>query len=243
MHWIKADWPAPAMVHAGTSTRGGGFSPAPYDSLNIATHVGDDNKIVCRNRAALCNSLALPMQPCWLKQTHSTKVINAADYNSGDEADGCIATNKRAVCVVMTADCLPLLLCDKEATAVAALHTGWRGLINGIIESGVALFEKPGDSILAWLGPAIGPQAFEVGEDVFQAFVRQDSETEACFQPLSPKKWLVDLYALARRRLQNLGIDAVYGGSFCTYSDPVRFYSYRRDGQCGRMASLIWLDD
>jgi hypothetical protein len=239
--FILPDWPAPANVRAAVTTRIGGVSHAPYDSFNLATHVGDDPAAVRANRASLRSALALPSEPLWLKQVHGITVVDAAQGGVEPEADGAYATQPGAVCVVLTADCLPVLLCNRAGTKVAALHAGWRGLAGGVIEAGVRALGVPGSELLAWLGPAIGPQAFEVGPEVRAAFVQQDAQAAQAFRAAREGKYLADIYLLARQRLQRLGVAAVYGGGFCTVTDSTRFFSYRRDGACGRMAALIWL--
>ncbi len=240
MELLRPDWPAPPQVHACTTTRAGGVSVGPYATLNLAGHVGDDPVAVAENRARLRRALALPAEPRWLNQVHGVAVADAASRCECD-ADASVATAPGTVCVVMTADCLPLLLCDRTGTRVAAVHAGWRGLLNGVIEAAVARLGAAPGELLVWLGPAIGPQAFEVGEEVRSAFLAGDGAAAAAFAPSPQGRWLADIYALARRRLARLGIDAVYGGGLCTYSDAERFYSYRREHVTGRMASLIWL--
>lgn len=238
--FISPDWPAPANVRALLSTRIGGISQAPYASLNFGDHVGDDPLNVLQNRTLL--SQLLPAEPCWLKQVHGTRVADATMPVGVVEADASVAQRTGAVCVIMTADCLPVLLCDREGSVVAAAHAGWRGLLDGVLENTVAAMRRPGNEILAYLGPAIGPDAFEVGDEVRSAFVDRDPLATAAFKPAGCiGKWLADLYLLARQRLAGVGVTAIYGGSDCTYSDAERFFSYRRDGVTGRMASLIWL--
>ena len=241
--FILPDWPAPKNVRAVATTRTGGVSRGSYDSFNLATHVGDDPAAVRENRARLRAALALPVEPTWLKQVHGVVGVDAEQSGRELEADGAFATQPGAVCVVLTADCLPVLLCNREGTQVAALHAGWRGLAGGVIESGVQAMGIPGGELLAWLGPAIGPQAFEVGPEVRTTFMEHDTQTAQAFRPARKGKYLADIHLLARLRLQRLGVAAVYGGGFCTVTDSARFFSYRRDGATGRMASLIWLAD
>jgi hypothetical protein len=238
---ITPDWPAPPRVHALTTTRRGGVSQPPYDSLNLGDHVGDDPAAVAENRRRLIEALSLPAEPRWLSQVHGTRAANAAQVSSGCEADASHTDRPGIVCAVLTADCLPLLLCDRDGHHVAAVHAGWRGLLNGVIERTIAAMDTE-QGLHAWLGPAIGPQAFEVGEEVREAFVAEDAAAEAAFAPSPGGRWLADIYALARRRLQRVGVHSISGGGHCTYSDPARFYSYRRDGKTGRMASLIWIE-
>lgn len=242
--WISADWPAPPHVHAGTTTRRGGVSRAPYDSLNLATHVGDEETAVRENRRILRETLALPAEPLWLSQVHGTDVaaVNGT-VKSECEADASLSREVGQVCVVMTADCLPLLFCDRAGTVVAAAHAGWRGLLDGVIEATIRQMQIPADELLVWLGPAIGPDAFEVGAELRQGFIEKDAEAAAAFRPsCNSGKWMADLYQLARLRLARCGIEAVYGGGLCSFQDREHFFSYRRDGATGRMASLIWMD-
>ncbi|KRB70460.1 peptidoglycan editing factor PgeF [Noviherbaspirillum sp. Root189] len=246
---IRPQWNAPASVGSLSTTRCGGVSTVPYDDgkagggLNLGTHVGDRPKAVDRNRALL--RTFLPSDPAWLSQVHGTTVVDAASLHGVvPNADACISSTPGVVCVIQTADCLPVLLCDLDGRVVGAAHAGWRGLANGILEKTVARMGDAGaGSLMAWLGPAIGPNAFEVGQDVFDAFVVPDPETTAAFRAIEGRagKYLADIYALARRRLANAGVSEVFGGDLCTVSDPARFYSYRRDGVTGRMVSLIWL--
>ena len=241
--FILPDWPAPASVRVAVTTRAGGVSHAPYDTFNLGTHVGDDPAVVRANRARLRAALAFPAEPVWLKQVHGVAVVDAAQGGVEPEADGAFAAQSGAVCVVLTADCLPVLLCNRAGTKVAALHAGWRGLAGGVIEAGVKAMGVPGNELFAWLGPAIGPQTFEVGPEVHTAFMEQDAQAAQAFRAVREGKYLADIYQLARLRLQRLGVAAVYGGGFCTVAERERFFSYRRDGVTGRMASLIWLVD
>ena len=241
--FILPDWPAPANVRAAVTTRVGGVSSAPYDTFSLAAHVGDDPSAVRANRASLRSALALPAEPLWLKQVHGIAVVDAAQGGVEPEADGAFATKPGAVCAVLTADCLPVLLSNREGTKVAALHAGWRGLAGGVIEAGVKAMGVPGNELLAWLGPAIGPEKFEVGPEVRAVFVQHDAQAAQAFRGARDGKYLADIYQLARLRLQRLGVAAVYGGGFCTVTERARFFSYRRDGATGRMAALIWLAD
>lgn len=243
MQFIKPDWPAPITVQALVTTRAGGVSLPPYDSLNLGDHVGDGPAAVAQNRQRL--RAFLPAEPRWLKQVHGTAVANADTLQDPAEADAVVAFKSGAVCAVLTADCLPVLFCDRQATRVAAAHAGWRGLAAGVLEASVAAMRCDPADILAWLGPAIGPAAFEVGPEVRKVFVDQNPEDAAAFTPhpsrLTPHHFMADIYQLARLRLARAGVREVYGGGFCTYTDAERFYSYRRDKATGRMASLIWL--
>ena len=256
LNLITPNWPAPANVKALQTKRGAGHSLAPYDSLNVGTHVNDNPIHVAQNRQLL--SEHLPSEPVWLNQTHSTIVLNAGVADAANtsclpNADASFSTQKNVVCVVMTADCLPVLLCDKAGTIVIAVHAGWRGLCDGALEASIheacrAAQIKPAD-LMAWLGPAIGPNAFEVGAEVRQQFIVKDAKAEAAFKPHGDhkinNKYLGNLYQIATQRLNNCGVGQIYGGGidtdFCTYTQKEQFFSYRRDGTTGRMASLIWL--
>ncbi len=238
---LYPDWPASPRVHAVMTTRRGGVSQGVYASLNLGDHVGDDIRNVQRNRQRLTAAAGLPAEPVWLKQVHGCEVVDARE--AGCEADASFTDRDGVVCAVLTADCLPLLLSDRSGQAVSAVHAGWRGLAAGVIEQAVSRFEAPAASLLAWMGPAIGPAAFEVGDEVRQAFIDLESEDARAFQPAKPGYWRADLYRLARWRLTRAGVGFIGGGDYCTVTDRERFFSYRRDGVTGRMASLIWLGD
>ncbi len=242
---IWPDWPAPASVRACTTTRRGGVSSGPFASLNLAGHVGDDAAAVAANRRRLSAALGLPVEPAWLSQVHGCAVASADRGTAGTAgppvADAVLSRQPGHVCAVLTADCLPLLLCDRAGSVCAAVHAGWRGLHLGVIEATLARLGVPGTALLAWLGPAIGPARFEVGPEVRAAFVSRDPAAASAFRAGAGGRWHADLYGLARRRLAAAGVTAVSGGGLCTLSDPARFFSYRRDGRTGRMASLIWL--
>ena len=222
------------------TTREGGVSSPPWDSFNLGDHVGDDAAHVAENRARL--RVQLPAEPAWLKQIHGATVVDAG--SDALTADASVTRQAGCVCAVLTADCLPVLFCDRAGRVVAAAHAGWRGLAQGVLEATVAAMQVPPGEVLAWMGAAIGPRAFEVGDDVRLAFVTQHPEAAAAFVPDPsgvPGKWLADIYQLARIRLNRVGVHAIYGGGRCTFNEADRFYSYRRDGVTGRMASLIWL--
>ena len=242
-HWIVPDWPVPAQVRAVSTTRHGGVSRGVYASMNPADHVGDDPAAVQANRQQLQQALGLPGHPLWLQQVHGTAVINAAGAGQSPRADGIYCKQPGYVCAVMTADCLPLLLTDTDGQCIAAVHAGWRGLAAGVIEQAVTAMGQPGESLLAWLGPAIGPKAYRVGDEVRAAFMAHDPVAAAAFQPGPDDSWFADLYQLARQRLAGCGVVAVYGGGFCSFSDSERFYSFRREGVTGRMATMIWLEE
>ncbi len=241
LEFVYPDWPAPKNVRAVVTTRAGGHSAGAYASFNLGHHVGDDPQAVERNRARLREALQLPAEPLWLEQVHGRQVVDAAASVPGVMADGAYTDCVGVVLAVLTADCLPVFLCDRAGARVALLHAGWRGLAAGILEAGVHALAVPGSELLAWLGPAIGPQSYQVGEEVRSAFVAQDAQAAAAFQHDGEGRYRIDLYALARRRLHALGVHAVFGGQYCTFLEQDRFYSYRRDGICGRMASLLWL--
>jgi len=236
--WITPDWPAPANVRAFITTRAGGVSEGPYASLNLGLRTDDDPRTVAVNRERLC--AALPQQPHWLRQVHGSIVVEADDLATAPAADASIARRPETVCAVLVADCVPLLLTDRKGTTVAIAHAGWRGLAAGVIENTVARMGPDPRELLAYLGPGIGPRAFEVGADVRDAFLADDAQADLAFSPHAPGKWLADLFLLARRRLARAGVGAAYGGGLCTYSDARRFFSYRRDRTTGRMAAVIW---
>ena len=238
---IVPDWPAPPGVIAVSTTRMGGTSDGPFASLNLATHVGDLAAAVSKNRALLTDQLDLGQPPRWLNQVHGRRVVEAEEITHPVAADAAIATEFNVACAVMTADCLPILLCDRRGTHVAAVHGGWRGLASGVIAAVVAALTARGiaaTDLLAWLGPAIGPAVYEVGEDVRDAVRAADGL--AALTVTAPGRWHLDLYALARAGLRASGVEHIHGGDLCTYADSRRFFSYRRDGACGRQATLIW---
>jgi len=266
--WITPDWPAPANVHAFMTTRSGGVSLTPFASFNPASHVDDDPAAVAENRRRLRQWL--PAEPLWLNQVHGVDVagqpvgcgelanrieprdaVRTSPHPTSPDvptADAGVAFQPGKVRAVLTADCLPVLFCDTAGTVVAAAHAGWRGLAGGVLEATVAAMREPPERILVWLGAAIGPAAFEVGDEVREAFVSRHPLAGVAFRPSlpgtldeAPKKWLADIYALARIRLAAIGVSQVYGGGLCTFSDP-RFFSYRREPRSGRMASVIWMD-
>ena len=241
MELILPDWPAPGNVHACMTTRSAGTSSGSYAGLNLGDHTGDDAGAVARNRAQLRQ--LLPADPCWLKQVHGHAVCRADDPASSRAADAAVARQSRVVCAVLTADCLPVLLCDRAGGVVAAAHAGWRGLAGGVLEATVAAMGVSPGELLAWLGAAIGPQAFQVGTEVREAFVADLPACAEAFTPdAAPGKWRADIYQLARLRLARAGVGVadIFGGGLCTVTDAARFYSYRRDGATGRMASCIW---
>mgnify|MGYP001133376600 CR=1 FL=1 len=247
--WLHPDWPAPECVRAACTTRTGGCSEGPWASLNLGEHCGDAPEHLRRNREQLLQHLPAP--PQWLRQVHGVTVarhqgvvadaVGTAPGAASPEADALVAFEPDRVCAVLTADCLPVLLCDRSGSRVAVAHAGWRGLAGGVLEATVRALETEPRELLAWLGPAIGPAVYEVGEEVAKAFrASLAGEFGVAFRPRGDR-WLLDLYAAARVRLAAVGVRAVYGGGLCTYSDPARFFSHRRDRVSGRQASLIWL--
>jgi YfiH family protein len=247
LQWIVPDWPAPKHVRSASTLRQGGVSGGRYASLNLGAHVGDHPAAVLENRRRLRAALKLPTEPFWLNQVHGIAVAQPA-WRTGrpPTADvamySAVAGGQPGVCAVLTADCLPVLFCDRAGTRVAAAHAGWRGLAAGVLARAVQSLGVPADQLLAWIGPAIGPAAFEVGDDVVRAFTSVHPEAQPAFVPNARGRWQADLFALARQELGRLRVTDVYGGNRCTVSEPESFFSYRRDGQTGRMATLIWLD-
>jgi hypothetical protein len=239
--WLPANWPAPARIHAGITTRTGGVSAGPYAALNLALHVGDDAAAVAENRRIVRDGLALPTDPCWLAQMHGTRIIDAAAPGPDRHADGSHATGPGVVCAVLVADCVPVLLCDRAGTEVAAIHAGWRGIAAGVVGAGLAVMRAgPGD-VLAWIGPCIDPPRYEVGAEVRDACLTRDPGAGACFVATRPGHWFADLSGLVRRQLAYGGVRHIHGGSPGAHADATRFYSHRRDGRTGRMAALVWI--
>lgn len=239
---ITPDWPAPQNIQAVSTTRQGGFSQAPFDTMNLGTHVGDDPSVVSKNRNQLKQLASLPNSPLWLQQVHGTDVIHASSWQQSSQADAIYSDQPNQVCAIMTADCLPVLFTDKQGKQVAAAHAGWRGLLNGVLENTVSQFTGDRDDILVWLGPAIGPKQFEVGHEVYAAFTADSQDSQQAFKISDQTHYLADIYLLAKLRLTALGITQIYGGDFCTVTEEQRFFSYRRDGITGRMVSLIWIE-
>ena len=244
MHALQPNWHAPPNVHAFTTLRHGGVSNVPYDSFNLGDHVGDEENAIKTNRTLLIKQFNLPQMPLFLTQTHSTRVLTLPYSGKNLEADAAYTTQTNQACLVMTADCLPVLFTNRQGNAVAAAHAGWRGLCDGILEETVKCFQCPSDEIIAWLGPAIGRTAFQVGGEVVQQFIAQDPQARSAFiaDPNTPGKYLGDLYQIAKQRLNQLGINQISGGEHCTYTEKDKFFSYRRDGKTGRMASCIWFE-
>ena len=243
MKWIEPDWPAPARVRALSTTRDGGLSEGVFAGLNLGAHVGDEPARVEANRARLQQAAQIPGPLNWLNQVHGTAVHPVSNqHDAVPDADAACAHEAGRACIVMTADCLPVLFCDRAGTVVAAAHAGWRGLAAGVLEATLDSLDVPAAEVLVWLGPAIGPQSFEVGAEVREAFVAQLAAAEQAFVPsVNAGRFMADIYQLARLRLATRGVTAVYGGGYCTVTDP-RFFSYRRSPRTGRFASLIWLE-
>ncbi len=242
-HLIRPEWPAPPNVRAACTTRLGGVSEPPRDTMNLGFGSKDDPGKVRANRQRLASLLGYRAEPAWLQQVHGTTVVPAETVQDRlPEADASHTRVPGQPCVAITADCMPVLFCDRQGTVVAAAHAGWRGLAAGVLEATVEAMAVDPRSILAWMGPAIGPEVFEVGPEVREAFLAVDPAAKGCFKPSPAGRWLADLYGLGRQRLTSAGVGEVFGGGFCTHSDTDRFFSYRRTPLCGRMASLIWLD-
>lgn len=244
--WFDADWPAPPGLRALTTLRTGeGLSPPPFDRFNLGLRCGDDPALAQQNRERLAGWLALPSNPHWLRQVHGIRVLRFDAAPSADEdepeADAAVTSVPGVVLAILTADCLPVVFAARDGSEVAAAHAGWRGLAAGMLEATVAAMHTPAQNVIAWLGPAAGPQAYEIGTEVRETFVAHDPGAAIAFTDTRPGHWRVDLYALARRRLAAAGVQAVHGGGLCTISDPVRFFSHRRDGRSGRLATLAWI--
>ena len=238
---LTPEWPAPARVRAAFTLRGGGVSSPPFGSLNVGAHVGDESAAVAENRRRVHAALDLPAEPAWLEQVHGTRVADLDALGTAAPADAVMTRVAGRVCAVQVADCLAVLLAARDASAVAVAHAGWRGLAAGVLEATVAALGGAAGDLIAWLGPAISQPHFEVGAEVRDAFIARDPGASGAFTANARGRWQCDLAALARRRLGALGVTAISGGSWCTYADPARFFSFRRDGRCGRMAALIWL--
>jgi hypothetical protein len=243
MAWILPEWPAPPEVRALSTQRRGGVSAAPFESLNLGAHVGDSHAAVGENRRRLRSAARLPAEPVWLSQQHGTYVLDLdGAHDAAAGADASFTSRPGRVCAILTADCMPVLLASDSGAGVAAAHAGWRGLAAGVIEATVRALALPPQSLLAWLGPAIGPAHFEIGAEVREELLRADPRAEAAFVGNARGRYMADLAALARRRLEGLGIARIYGGGACTYAAPEEYFSYRRDGRTGRQATLIWLE-
>jgi YfiH family protein len=242
MDLIRPDWPAPPGVRAASTLRTGGVSRGPFDTFNLAAHVGDDPAHVHENRKRLREQLRLKAEPFWLSQVHGTRVIRTSAPGAAPEADAAYTIDSEEVCAILTADCLPVLFAARDGTRIAAAHAGWRGLSAGVLEETVRTLGVPPTQLIAWLGPAIEQEHFEVGDEVRAAFLAHDAAAASAFVPHGQGKWLADLYAIARQRLRRLGLEAISGGDRGTYRERAAFFSHRRDGRCGRMATLIWME-
>lgn len=241
--WIEPDWPVPAHVRVVSTLRAGGVSGGPYASLNLAAHVGDRPDAVATNRLLLREAARLPAEPLWLEQVHGIDVVrHDGAVTSPPRADGAVALAPARVLAVMTADCLPVVLVDREGTQVGVAHAGWRGLAAGVLQATVAALRVAAGDLHAWLGPAIGPGAFEVGPEVRESFLTSVRDSDTCFVANERGRYFADLYGLARRVLVGAGVTSVHGGGWCTHDDAGRFFSFRRDGATGRMATLAWLE-
>ena len=240
VQWISADWPAPAGIVAGTTLRTGGVSAGSYESLNLAAHVGDVASAVGINRHRFTAACKLPAEPKWLTQVHGTTVAEAETAGPLPEADAIVAVSPGTVCAVLTADCLPVLFTSEDGREIAAAHAGWRGLANGILEATLSNLASPPARLMAWFGPAISQPAFEVGGEVRAAFLERDPKAAASFSRNERGRWQADLYRLAALRLRQAGLTRIYGGGRCTFAEQDAFFSYRRDGQCGRMATFVF---
>jgi len=238
--WLTPRWSAPANVRAAFTLRSGGVSTAPYDSLNLGDHVGDDDAHVGANRARVAQALELPQQPVWLQQVHGTRVRDLDARHDSDPADAAMTRHAGRVCAILVADCLPVLLASRDGQQIGAAHAGWSGLAAGVLEAAVAALRSPPAELVVWLGPSIGHQSFEVGDEVRQVFIGARPSDAVAFTRNARDRWLCDLALLARLRLQSMGIADVTLDGSCTFRERGRFFSFRRDGQCGRMAALLW---
>jgi len=240
---IKPDWPVAKHIHAFTSTRLGGVSQGIYHGLNLAHHVDDEPDAVQANRDLLQQQFHLPHTVKWLQQIHSTQAIAADTIENGTKADALYTNKANTICAVLTADCLPILVCNKQGDKIAAIHAGWRGLASGIIQTTLEKLAEPADHLLLWFGPAIGARHYQVGQDFYDTFLSISPMMQQAFKQTSPTHWHADIYALAKLQCEQLGIKHIYGGEHCTFADSTHFYSHRRDGTTGRMASLIWFGE
>lgn len=247
--WLDADWPAPPGIRAVTSLRcGDGVSKPPFERLNLGMNSGDEPADVLENRRRLRAWLDLPDEPAWLRQVHGTAVVRLhanpfAQAAEGAQADASVTSDPGIVLAILTADCLPVVFAAVDGSEIAAAHAGWRGLAAGVLEATVAAMATPPSRLRAWLGPAAGPKHYEIGAEVRAAFIARDAGADEAFRPTRPGHWHVDLYALARRRLEAAGVHDIHGGGLCTIDDPARFYSHRRDGRSGRMVTLAWISN
>jgi len=247
-NYIKPNWPAPKNIIAYTTTRlhEQGKSKPPYNNFNLAMHVDDNLNDVLQNRAILAKDLHLPNNPCWLKQEHTIDTVKIEKFSEWSDpiADASYTLENNLISAVLTADCLPILITDTEGSLVSAIHAGWKGLVAGIIEAAIKALPVQAKNLIAWMGPAIGPAAFVVGEEVKQQFISFDKTAKIAFKStVEPNKFWCNIYLLGKQRLNSVGVHNIYGGEFCTYSDPQKFYSFRRDGVTGRIATLIYKNE
>ncbi len=240
-HWLWADWPAPEHIHAGTSIRTGGHSKKPFNSFNLAQHVGDKPADVKKNRKILISHLGLPSEPAWLNQTHSSKIISIDSTSENRNADGSFTIKQNNVCAILTADCVPILFCNKDGTKIAAIHAGWKGICNGIIENTIKIFSDS-ETILVWIGPCISSEHYEVGKDVYERCLNHSSLLKSAFNQTNINHWHCDLVKIVNIILKNAGIGTIYECNSCTYKMDELFFSYRREGNTGRTASMIWME-
>lgn len=240
-YWIPAEWNAPKNIHAGTTTRQFGNSLSPYERGNLALHVEDNETTVIDNRNYIKQVLNLPSEPFWLNQTHSNTIIHLQTDTIDNATDAAYCREVNKVLCILTADCLPILLCSHDGKEIAAVHAGWRGLANGVIGNSVSAFNTEPNSIIAWIGPAISQKNYEIGTEVREQMLRRIPEGKTCFKQTKPKHFLMDLPKLAELQLHSIGVNHVFQSNLCSYADPKRFYSYRRAAVTGRMASLIWI--
>jgi YfiH family protein len=240
MNWIKPDWPVASNIHAAATLRSGGVSQGTFNSLNLGLHVNDEPENVYKNRRIISRMLDLPSEPVWMEQVHGIDVIKADQSKQIEKADASYTDQENTVCAVLTADCLSILLATTDGNKIAAIHAGWRGLLSGVVANTVNTMGTI--NLVAWLGPAIGADCFEVGQEIKDSFIKKSEKFTQVFTKTNEKKYLADIYKLAKIELASVGIKQVYGGGFCTVTDKERFYSYRRDGETGRMATLIWRD-
>lgn len=241
LEFITPNWSAPTNIKCVTTTRKGGFSINEYRSLNLGGHVKDSIDLVNQNRQLLQQQLQLPREPVWLNQVHGAKVLELNNSIKFQTADAAFANESGVVCAVLTADCLPVVFCDQQGQYIAVAHAGWRGLVNGVLENTLQTIPVANEELLCWLGPAIGPKAFEVGKEVVDDFINKDGMHENAFQNRNNEKYLANIYQLAKNVLTKNGVLKIYGGDHCTYTESEKFYSYRRDGETGRMATLVWM--
>lgn len=239
--WLWADWPAPKHIRAGTSIRTGGHSKRPFNDLNLAQHVGDDPVDVKKNRETLINHLQLQSDPIWLNQTHSSNIISIDTTPENRDADGSFTSKHNKICAILTADCVPVLFCNENGTQIAAIHAGWKGICGGIIENAIKTFSKP-ETMLVWIGPCISSEHYEVGNDVYEGCLDHSILINSAFNQINDDHWHCDLTKIVRILLKNEGIGAIYECNLCTYKMDELFFSYRREGNTGRTASMIWME-